>query len=197
MLTNSHAVRDRLTLKDVKKRQFRIESNYRDLKSSNTQRNSNNYSKITQTYTNTNSLVHSQFDDPLDSLEPPRSNFMSRSWPFYLKISLLGFVLICYALKSYFDSYVLLFLSSIPVICPVVLFHLVLQFIDYFVCLANECCMFEKAEDLFSHAIIAESKRSELRSRYAKFLASECISLKLSHVIQNQAGFQSRNSHEL
>ena len=54
------------------------------------------------------------------------------------------------------------------------LLHVVLQFNDYFVRLANECCLFEKAEDLSTRVYIADTtKRGELRSRYAKFLASE------------------------
>ena len=57
------------------------------------------------------------------------------------------------------------------VVSLAVLLHVVLQFNDYyFVRLANESCLFEKAEDLSTRVYIADTtKRGELRSRYAKF----------------------------
>ena len=57
----------------------------------------------------------------------------------------------------------------LTVVCLAVL-HVALQFNDCFVCLANECDLFEKAEDFSTHTFIADATRGELRSPYAKFL---------------------------
>jgi len=202
--TNTHAVRVRLTQKGRKKRNFRTESTYRELKSkidiqrytNETQRYTNdtlicsnavqtksNYvlmnsygnlktrnTRCTSTNNNTNSQFHSELD-PLYSIKPLRRS-IARNWPNYLTISLLLIYLLeCYSLNSF--SQIVLLLYTVIAECLVNLFHVVMQFNDFFDCLANECLL-EKAEDLSTCLYVSNiTNRGDLRSRYSKFIASK------------------------
>ena len=201
--TNTHAVRGRLTSKRRLKRHFRSESAYRDLKSKNdTQRytKTQRYSNTTQRYSNTqicsntqrysntqicsntetlktrkttNSLVHSYMRNPeaLYSIKPLRC-LISREWPFYLTISLLFICLFVLINCCDYHASLLVFVCSI--IIAACIRHVVMKFDDFFVCLANECCLFEKAEELNTSLCEAYLiNRSELRSRYAKYILKQ------------------------
>ena len=111
--------------------------------------------------------------EALYSTEPLRC-LISREWPSYLTISLLFICL--FILINSFDYHVLAFLCAIVVACLVynILRHVVMKLDDFFVCISNECCLFEKAEQLNTNLYEADIiNRSELRSRYAKFILKQ------------------------
>ena len=144
---------------------------------SKAQRNSNEtLKKKTERYsnvlanTNTNSLVHSYIDEPLDTLKQMELDFIQRNWPLYITINLMCLCIIkYYAMNSYVVN-VLFYISLISVVCLAVILYLFSRLNIFYDCLSNDCYLFGRAEELcctrvyISDAIL----RSELRSRYAK-----------------------------
>ena len=75
-----------------------------------------------------------------------------------------------------FDYHVLfVVVCAISAACLVyIILDHVMQFNAFFDCLANECCLFEKAEELNTSLYEAYLiNRSELRSRYAKYILKQ------------------------
>ena len=98
---NAHTVRDRLTLKDVKERHFRIDS-FRELQSSNeTQMNTNTETQTNSNNESTSSLVHSYKDAMLESHNSKTNSLLC--W-FVTTITVFCLSIICTVVPSSFSA---------------------------------------------------------------------------------------------
>ena len=131
-------------------------------------------------------------------------NFFTLSSSYSFSIRQLFICLLIVFIINIFD-YHFLFALVCAIIVAFLVYNIpryvVMQFDDFFVCLPNECCLLEKAEELNTSLYNAVIKRIQVSC--AKYILKDrskkkkdCISLEQHfHVIENRVKFQSRNSH--